>query len=177
MSQVFYKKAIQYCRKATFLWETSFCFSDRNFQLSKYWTNAFFHATLGIPKLFQIHYESRKHLKHARVFEKNKTTILHLQKVITVLIGPCTYKKRIQLTNNNLTWHHGLWRCVRKLYSASSWSSTDGLTCFSTQLYSVSCFHCIWRTTIIYDLSDLPSMPGLTSLNNLRLYWQQFFNR
>ena len=47
------------------------------------------------PRWFQTQYGSRKHLKHARVFEKNKTTILNWRKIMMLLVDPCTYKKWI----------------------------------------------------------------------------------
>ena len=47
------------------------------------------------PRWFQTQYGSRKHVKHARVFEKNKTTVLYWRKIMMLLVDPCTYKKWI----------------------------------------------------------------------------------
>ena len=57
-------------------------------------------------------------------------------------------------------------QCIRKLYSASSSSSSDGITGFSTQLYLVTYLHCLLTTNLKLRLTKFGKQARINFANS-----------
>ena len=134
VSHIFYKKkTIQYNQKATFLWHTSFCFFNKNFQLLIYSTNTFFMQHWGYQDDFKVNM-SPENIWNMPEYLKRTKQQNYIHKKLWWYLYALVHIKMNWTYQQQFTMASWPVQYIRKLYSASSSSSSDGFTWFSTQL-------------------------------------------
>ena len=107
MSHIFYKKPFDTIKEPLFCDITHFVFLIEIFN-SPYIQQTPSSCNIGDTKMISNSIWVQKTSETCLSIWKEQNNNITLTTIMMILVGPCTYKKWIQLTGNNFRWRHGL---------------------------------------------------------------------